>query len=357
MKRIREYILKDKEIFVGLEDSKRTWKLCTRSGGVIVHETSMPAKYEVLHNYFRNKFPECRIHVMYEAGFRGFGLHDQLEADGWECIVTPPHTVTEEKCQRKKNDRIDSRRLAKNLENRDYRRCFVPDKTQREDRQVSRTYGQVQNDIIRVCNRLRRALEFHGLDDNFPAGRWGQREYRELGRRLKDMNLSASLQFSFQVILSELGHLRKLRKEVLRELRNLSKSDRYKEEEKLLRSIPGIGPLTSIRLILELGNVNRFKRKEEFASFLGLIPSEYSSGAQDHKGHITKQGNRWIRAWLIESAWVSIRYDPVLLEKFHSVFNRCNSKKKAIVAVARKIGLRLRALLLTGQMYEIGVVE
>ena len=181
MKRIREYILKDKEIFVGLEDSKRTWKLCTRNSGLIVHETSMPAKYEVLHNYFRNKFPECRIHVMYEAGFRGFGLHDQLEADGWECIVTPPHTVTEEKCQRKKNDRIDSRRLAKNLENRDYRRCFVPDKTQREDRQVSRTYGQVQNDIIRVCNRLRRALEFHGLDDNFPAGRWGQREYRELG--------------------------------------------------------------------------------------------------------------------------------------------------------------------------------
>ena len=171
------------------------------------------------------------------------------------------------------------------------------------------------------------------------------------------MNLSASLQFSFQVILSELGHLRKLRKEVFRELRNLSKSDRYKEEVKLLRSIPGIGPLTSIRLILELGNVKRFKRKEEFASFLGLIPSEYSSGAQDHKGHITKQGNRWIRAWLIESAWVSIRYDPVLLEKFHSVFTRCNSKKKAIVAVARKIGLRLRALLLTGQMYEIGVVE
>jgi transposase len=357
MKRIREYILKDKKIFVGLEDSKRTWKLCTRNGGLIVHETSMPAKYEVLHNYFRNKFPECRIQVIYEAGFRGFGLHDQLEADGWDCIVTPPHTVTEEKCQRKKNDRIDCRRLAKNLENKDYRSCFVPDKQLREDRQVSRTYGQVQNDIIRVCNRLRRALEFHGLDINFPAGRWGQREYRELGQRLKDMNLSATLQFSFQVILSELAHLRKLKKEVLQELRNLSKSDRYKEEVKLLRSIPGIGPLTSIRLILELGNVKRFKRKEEFACFLGLIPSEYSSGEQEHKGHITKQGNRWIRAWLIESAWVSIRYDPVLLEKFHSVFKRCNSKKKAIVAVARKMALRLRALLLTGQPYLIGVVE
>ena len=141
---------------------------------MVVHETSMPARYEVLRNYFRNKFPECQIKVMYEAGFRGFELHDQLDADGWECVVTPPHTVTEEKCQRKKNDRTDCRRLAKNLENRDYHVCFVPDKELREDRQISRTYGQVQADIKRVRNRIRRMLEFHGLDNGLPAGRWAR---------------------------------------------------------------------------------------------------------------------------------------------------------------------------------------
>ncbi len=132
---------------------------------MVVQETSMPAQYEVLRNYFHNKFPECRIKVMYEAGFRGFELHDQLVADGWECVVTPPHTVTEEKCQRKKNDRADCRRLAKNLETNDYHSCFVPNKELREDRQVSRTCGQVQTDINRVCNRIRRTLEFHGLDN------------------------------------------------------------------------------------------------------------------------------------------------------------------------------------------------
>ena len=116
MKERRNYILRNEKVFVGLEDSKKTWSLCVRSGGVIVHETSMPAQYAVLRNYFNNKFPKCQIEVMYEAGFRGFELHDQLEADGWQCVVTPPHTVTEEKCQRKKNDRTDCRRLAKNLE-------------------------------------------------------------------------------------------------------------------------------------------------------------------------------------------------------------------------------------------------
>jgi hypothetical protein len=54
---------------------------------------------------------------MYETGFGGFDLYDQLETDEWECVITPPHTVTEEKCQRKKNDRTNYRRLIKNLDN------------------------------------------------------------------------------------------------------------------------------------------------------------------------------------------------------------------------------------------------
>jgi transposase len=346
-----------KKIFVGLEDSRKTWSLCVRSGGTIVHETSMPARYEVLSNYFYNKFPECQIQVMYEAGFRGFELHDQLVADGWECIVTPPHTVTEEKCQRKKNDRTGCRRLAKNLENRDYRRCFVPDKRLREDRQISRTCGQVQADITRVCSRIRRTLEFHGLDNGLPAGRWSGAMYTRVRQRLGEIEMNDSLRFSFEVMFRELEQLRQLKKELVLQLRKLARSDQYKGSVRLLMSAPGIGMLTAIRLALEWGNVSRFGRKEEFASFLGLVSSEYSSGDKEHRGHITKQGNRSVRRWLVECSWVAIRYDPVLLEKFRRVLRSCGSKKKAIVAVARKMALRLRRALLSGEPYAVGVVE
>jgi transposase len=357
MRKIQQYILKGKEIFIGLEDSKRTWKLCARSGGVVVHETSMPARYEMLHNYFENKFPECRITVMYEAGFRGFGLHDCLTDDGWNCIVTPPHTVVQEKCQRKKNDRIDCRRLAKNLENKDYKSCYVPDKQHREDRQVSRTYGQIQRDIVRVCNRIRRTLEFHGIDDQFPPGSWRPSHYRKLFGQLDHLGLSASLHFALKMMFTELTTLWQLRKEILKQLRLLAKSERYKENVAILKSAPGIGPLTAIRLALEWGDVSRFNRKEDFSSFTGLIPSDYSTGEQERLGHITKQGNRDVRSWLVECSWVSIRKDPVLLEKYQAVCRSSGSKKKAIVAVAHKLAIRLRALLLTRQMYELGVVE
>jgi len=357
MKERRDYILRNEKVFVGLDDSKKTWSLCVRSGGTIVHETSMPARYEVLHNYFNNKFPECQIEVMYEAGFRGFELHDQLVADGWDCVVTPPHTVTQEKVQRKKNDRTDCRRLAKNLENGDYHSCFVPDKGLREDRQISRTYGQVQTDITRVRNRIRRMLEFHGLDNDLPAGRWSETAYNRLRQHLAEIEMSDSLWFSFEVMFRELEHLQQLKKELLLKLRKLAKNDRYKESVRLLMSAPGIGMLTATRLMLEWGDVSRFGRKEEFASFLGLVPSDYSSGDQEHRGHITKQGNRSVRRWLVESSWIAIRYDPVLLEKFRQVLRHCGSKKKAIVAVARKLALRLRRALLSGEPYVIGVME
>jgi transposase len=357
MEKIRSYILTGKEIYVGLEDSKKSWKLCARSGKMVVHETAMPARYEVLRGYFLNKFPDCTIKVMYEAGFRGFELHDRLLSDGWQCVVTPPHTVTQEKCSKQKNDRIDCRRLAKNYENGDFRKCHVPDRSLREDRQISRLSFQVQKDITRQCNRIRRTIEFHGLESHFPEGAWASREYREAQEILMKLTISDSLKFTFAQLFRVLEHLRSIKLETLTQLRLLAKTERYRKQVSLLQSAPGIGPLTAIRFALEWGDVKRFERKEHFASFLGLIPSDYSTGEQDHKGHITKQGNRQVRLWLIECAWIAIRHDPVLLEKYNQVVSHCGSSKKAIVAVARKLGIRLRAILLSGHPYQIGLIE
>lgn len=356
-KNIQEYVLKGQEIFIGLEDSKKTWKLCVRSKKMIVHETSMPAEYEVLINYLRNKFPECTISVMYESGFSGFGLHDKLDNDGIKCIVTPAHMVTEEKCNRIKNDKIDARRLAKNLENGDYKICHVPDKELREDRQIVRMYSQVQKDITRICNRIRRALEFHGIDKNFKPGAWTRTDYVSAKESINLMDISISLKYSYKKYFNELEFMWDLKKDILNELKRLSNSDRYKDNVRILKSAPGIGMLTAIRLTLEWGDIKRFRRKQSFANFLGLIPSEHSSGDRERKGHITKQGNRMVRACLIESAWVAIRKDPVMFDKFQKVLSNCGSKKKAIVAVARKLAIRMRTLLLTGDEYVLGVIQ
>ena len=70
MRKMQEFIVKGNKIFIGLEDSKKTWKLCVRCDRMVVQETSMPAKYEVLQAYLMNRYPDCEITVMYEAGFQ-----------------------------------------------------------------------------------------------------------------------------------------------------------------------------------------------------------------------------------------------------------------------------------------------
>ena len=92
-----DYIVKGKKVFVGLEDSKRTWKISVRCEWVEIHFTSFAAKYLVLREYLKNKYPECDIAVIYEAGFEGFGLYEKLTEDNIKCIVTPPNKVTQEK--------------------------------------------------------------------------------------------------------------------------------------------------------------------------------------------------------------------------------------------------------------------
>lgn len=210
---------------------------------------------------------------------------------------------------------------------------------------------------MRNCNRIRRSLEFHGLDGNFKAGAWRQVDYRMLKEKIGSMELSGSLRLTFTLMFDILESLWDNRKTLRKALAALSKEERYKKQYAILKSAPGIGPLTAIRLCLEWGDVTRFKRKEEFGNFTGLIPRDFSTGESDRKGHITKQGCRYVRGWLIECAWIAIRHDPVLLDKFNNVYKNSGSKKKAIVAVARKLAIRLRALLIAEEMYTIGQVQ
>jgi transposase len=321
MRRMQDYILKGKRIFIGLEDSKRTWKLCVRSGGLIIAETSMPTQYDNLRNYLLGKYPECKITVMYEAGFGGFWLSDLLKRDGIECIVTPAHTVTEAKVNRVKTDTRDARRLAFNLERGDYKSCHIPDKERREDRQVVRTLTQMQVKITATKNQIRKMLDWHGLNGDLPSGAWRKSDYRKLrSTKLPSLSLQACLDAYFDVT----EYLEQVSLKLLEQLKNISEKDNYRESVALKQSCPGIGWLSAIRFTLEWGDLSRFPNGGHLASFIGLTGSEHSSGGTVHHGPITRQGSGKVRAWLIQCAWraINICYlinGPNISSRFFSV--------------------------------------
>jgi transposase len=353
-RKVQDFVVKGKEVFVGLEDSKKTWKLAVRCERMVIHRTSMEAKYPVLIRYLRNKFPECTIHLMYEAGFKGFNLFDRLTEDGIGCVVIPPHLVTEPKVNRVKTDKRDAGRLALVLENHDFKdACHVPDKERREDRQISRTLIGITKDIICTRNRIRKLLDFHGIEVPLNDG-WKRKEFEAL----KELSLNESLKTSLIVLLTLLEQLWEHQKILRDNLKGLCRKERYRKAFELARSLPGIGWFTAIRLVLELGeDLSHFSSGKKIASFVGLTCSEHSSGETEWRGRITGMGSGFIRSALVENSWVAIRKDPALLAKFHRIWHASGSKKKAIVGVARMLIVRLRACVVSGAPYAIGVVR
>jgi transposase len=350
-----DYIAKSKKIFIGLEDSKSTWRLCVRSDKEIIHELHMPARYESLRSYLRKNYIDCDIHVIYEAGFKGFNLYFDLVGDGYACTVTPPHTVTQAKCSRVKTDRTDARILAKNLENGDYKSCHVPDRERLADRQVVRSLNIINKALKAAKNQIRGLIYAYGIKTGITAPVWNDNHYKSL--RTIEIE-SDTLRYLLDLHIDQVEFLLAKQSDLDKKLRGLAKKERYKNAVKIAESFPGIGRLTAIRLVLELGeDLSRFKSGGEIASFVGLGGAEHSTGNTIRKGGITKQGNGMIRTWLVESAWTARKRDPALQVFYNRIARNSGSANKAVVAVARKMIARLRSCVVNNVTYEFGVLE
>jgi transposase len=132
--------------------------------------------------------------------------------------------------------------------------------------------------------------------------------------------------------------------------RAVSQAAEQNEEAHLLMTQPGVGPITALAYVLTLGDVSRFPRGKQVASYLGLIPTEYSSAGKQRMGGISKQGNRFMRMLLVEAAQSVVRYDPQFRSEY---LHRCHQKPKAVakVAAARKLAVRLYWMLRTRTPY------
>ena len=107
-----------------------------------------------------------------------------------------------------------------------------------------------------------------------------------------------------------------------------------------------------IELLVELQDITRFKSAEELASYIGLTPSEYSTGERTRQGRITRCGNKRVRTYLVESTWVLITKDAQLRAKYLRLKSR-RGGKRAVIAIARTFLIRLRRMLLDNVPYRI----
>ena len=351
MRKRRRELAGTEDIFVGVDLHRRRWHVTIRTVDVELFSGSIEGKWESLRRLL-GRYRGHRIQVVYEAGYFGFWLYDRLVEYGVDCIVTPPSLVPQEYGNRVKTDRRDSRKLARLLAKGMLKRVWVPSEEERFHRQVTRRRRQLIGDRRRTQTRIKAELRFHGIDLGEPKGPWS-RVYFENLRRIRFGNYW--MQESFNRLLEEYEFLCSQIKKQTRLVKELAETELYRDRVKILRSVPGIGLIVAMELLVELQDMSRFRRADQLAAYVGLTPSQYTSAESIRMGRITKAGKNGLRGLLVEASWTLIRKDPAMGEKYDRIRARSGSKR-AIVAVARTALLRMRRMLLDGRPYAIGLV-
>ncbi len=243
--------------------------------------------------------------------------------------------------RKQKTDKRDAGHLRKLLEEGRFPKLWTADREQRDHRQLV----MHRHKLVQIRSRVKNELQHLSLNKGMQKQNklWsaaGQKALREL--RLKPW--AACRREDLLQLLAMLDQqIGKLDAAV-------QQAAEHNPQAKLLMTQPGVGPVTSLAFVLTLGDVSRFPRGKQVASYLGLIPREHSSGGRQMLGSISKQGNRLMRALLVEAAQTAVRYDPGFRKEY---LHRCHQKPKGVakVAAARKLAVRLYWMLRTQKPY------
>lgn len=334
-------------VFLGIDLSSTSWHVTARCQQETILSASFPPRVEGLSSLLQ-RLSKGRVHSVYEAAGFGYGLHDWLTSQGVDSIVVSPAQIPVEVGNHVKTDRRDSLKLATTLEAGLLRPIFIPDPHQRCARELVRQRERIKRHRQASMVRLRALFLLYGVKE--PAVSLWKGPYRLWLKtlRLEDPLLQETLEAARTLYFDLQTQIKALEAR----LQELARSREYAAWTALFTTVPGIGELTALTLAVEIVDWNRFANGEAFSSFVGLTPSEYSSGNMVHHGRITRAGNSMVRNRLVESSWTLIKKDPTM-RAFYERIRRRRGGKKAIVGVARKLCHRLLAMAKSGEVYRV----
>lgn len=328
-------------IFVGIDVHKKQWSITINTGNQQIKTFSMDPKPEELNKHLRKNYPGGKYRSVYEAGFCGYWIDRQLQSLGIENIVVNPGDVpTSNKEKSRKTDRIDSRKLARELSGDNLTGIYIPTKEQEAARTLSRLRIQLTKDQTRVKNRIKSLLSFTGiqLPENIEVKHWS-------GMFIKYLHSvdfeREELKQTLEEQLKQLSALREQLSNVVKLLRNMINRDEEKQKTiAQLMTIPGIGFITAVSLYTEIMEINRFRSFDHLSSYVGLAPSTYSSGQKELVIGLSQRQNTNLRNMLIEASWIASRSDPVLTMTFGRLTRRMK-KQEAIIRLSKKLLRRI----------------
>lgn len=293
-----------------------------------------------------------KVSAVYEAGGTGFVLYDRLSREGWEVyVVAPTHLERSNRDRKRKTDDRDARYLQQRLVSHgelgsELPKVWIPPRRVREHRELIRRRLTLGERIGCVKVQIRSLLQIHGIRRPETIRTLWTKLYVAwlTGLCGTESSLMPAARIALSSQLRELAFMEKETEQVMAEVELLAESAEYREPVRRMTQVQGVGTLTAMVFLLELGDPNRFRNRRQLAAYLGLVPGTFESGAAaDRKGHITRMGPPRIRKVLNQAAWAVLRGNSGWNPWHHQLELR-RGKKKAIVAVMRKLGIKLWTL-------------
>lgn len=272
------------------------------------------------------------VRVGLEASGYSQWFEEMLEELGIELWVGDPAWIRKAAPRRQKTDRNDARLLLQLLEENRFPRIWVPDRATRDLRQLLMHRHKLVSMRSAVSNQLQAIAMNRGIQKK---GRlWSQQGRQQL--QALELPPWATVRRNELLALREQWD----REIAVFDRVLLEQALHHPDARYLMEQQAGVGPVTAMAVVLTLGPVERFASARKVASYIGLIPAEHSSGARQRLGHLSKEGNCFLRWVLVEAATVAVRHDPQFKRMYWRLVER-RGKPIAKVAMARKLLVRL----------------
>jgi len=240
-----------------------------------------------------------RLHFVYEAGPTGYGIYRHLTANGYDCTVVAPSRIPKKSGDRIKNDRRDARALARLHRAGELTPVYVPLAQDEAIRDLTRAREDAKIDEKRSKQRLKSFLLRHGLRYTGKSS-WSKAHMRWLS----DIKMpEPSQQVVLQEYIDAIAECSLRVQRLTDQIRQLLPQWRMCPVVEALQSLRGVSLIVAVTTVAEVGDLSRFQHPNELMSYLGLVPSEHSSGEKTRRGSITKSGNGHVRRVLTEAAW------------------------------------------------------
>jgi len=351
----KTFIPTDYDVFAGLDVDKRSISVTFTNHQGFIRSLRMPYNVEHLSNYVRKHFTDQKVAFAYEAGPTGYGLYDGLEAQAYPCLIASPSMIPKAPGQRVKTNRLDSRGLSENLRGGQLKSIHVPSAVYRELRHLTQLRDTFVSEVVGMKLRVKSLLLFEGIA--FPPAPAGSQWSFMVRAKLRKLPCSGTVRFKLDQLLDSLEFSEKQVLKTTKEIRRFCQNDaELAQSIKYMMTICGIGWIVASQLLARIGDWHELKNVRQLGGFLGLVPTENSTGDKTDRGSITHSGDGRLRSKLIQAAWSAIRQDGELREFYRSVCRthpRDRAARVAIVAVARKLTTRIAAVLMQQRPYVV----